>query len=212
MRSWIIALGIRSKQRPYRKSRGGKDHFCHTHAIIGRGTTRMQSTSLTKARSIDHGILQSLPIQHQTQIKNRSSFRYCGALINCRSVQNKTNEIQQTMEENNIDISALAETWIKVEADLTQLRLCPQRYKSILVPRKNRTRGGLAVIHKESINVKHNTTYNFKMKKCADFTITSPSVSLHIGIIYRPPEGSILKFSQKLADYLGKTSHHQVIC
>ena len=63
MRSWIIALGIISKPRPY-SSIGGKDHFYPIHAIIDRGTTSMQSTGLTKARSIDHGILWSLPIQH----------------------------------------------------------------------------------------------------------------------------------------------------
>ena len=99
------------------------------------------------------------------QIKKRSSYRYNTALINCRSVQSKTCEIQQTIEieENNTDICILTETWIKVENDLTQLRLSPQRYKSILVPRKNRTEGGLAVIHKESINIEHNTTHNFKM-------------------------------------------------
>ena len=126
MRGRIIALGIRSKPRPYRRSRGGKDHFNCIHTIIDMGTTRMQSTGLTKSRSIGHGILWSQPIQHQTQIKNSSSFRYSRTLINCRSGQNKTHEIQQTIEENNIDICALTETWMKVEDDLTQLRLYPK--------------------------------------------------------------------------------------
>ena len=95
-----------------------------------------------------------------------------------------------------------------MEDDLTQLRLCPQGYKSILVPRKNRTGGGLAVIHKESINMKHITTYNFKMRKCAaDFTITSQLFSLHIGIIYSPPGGSVPQFSEELADYPEKKHH-----
>ena len=210
--SWVTALCIRSKPRPYRRLRGGKNHFYHIHIIISRGTTGMQSISLTKVRSIDYGILQSPPIQHQTQIKNRSSYRYSGALINYRSVQNKKHEIQQTTEENNTDICALTETWMKVKNNLTQLRICPQGYKSILVPRKNRTRGGLAVVHKESINMKHNTTCNFRIIECADFTITSPSFSVHLGIIYRPPEGSVLQFSQKLADCLEKKSHHQMIC
>ena len=120
-------------------------------------------------------------------------------------------EIQQTIEENNIDICVLTETWIMVEDNVTELRLCPQGYKYISKPRKNRTRGGLAVIHKESINMKNNITYNFKMMECADFTITSPSFSLHLGILYWPPEGSVLQFSQELADYL-KKSCHLVIC
>ena len=113
-------------------------------------------------------------------------------------------EIQQTMEENNIGICVLTETWIKLEDNLTQLRLCTKEYKSISVPRKNRTRGELAFIHKESINMKHNTTYNFKMMECTFFTITSQLFSLHLGIIYRSPEGSVLQFSHELADYLGK--------
>ena len=58
---------------------------------------------------------------------------YNRALISCRSVQNKTHEIQQIIEEKNIDICALTETGIKVEDGLRQLRLCPQGYKSIPV-------------------------------------------------------------------------------
>ena len=155
----------------------------------------MQSTGLTKARSIDHGILWSLPVQHQTQIKNRSSFSYNEALIIAGQSPKKIPEIQQTIEENNIDICALTETCIKVEDDLTQLMICPKGL---------RAGGGLEVIYKGSIKMKHNTTFNFKMMECVDFTITLPSFSLYLEIIYRPPEGIVLQFSQELADYLIK--------
>ena len=162
MMSWIIALDIRSKPRPYRRSRGGKDHFYHIHTIIGRGTTRMQSTGLTKERSINQGIWQSLHIQHKTQIKNRSPFRCNGALINCKYVHNKTHEIQQTVEEITTDICVLTETWIKVGNNLTQLRLCPQGYKSILLPRKNWTMMRTSS-HSEGIN-KYETQHHLQFQ------------------------------------------------
>ena len=42
------------------------------------------------------------------------------------------------------------------------------------------------------------------MMEFADFNITSQLFSIHLGIIYRPSEGSVLQFSQELADYLEK--------
>ena len=75
-------------------------------------------------------------------------------------------------------------------------------YKAISIPQTNRIGGGLAIIHKESINLKHNNDYNLKTVECSDFTITTSSYSIHQEILYRPPEGSVLQFSWKLVNFL----------
>ena len=38
--------------------------------------------------------------------------------------------------------------------------------------------------------------------ECADFSIKLPSKTIHLGLIYRPPDGSVLQFYQELTNYL----------
>ena len=153
--SWIIALGIRSDPKPYRRSRGENDHFYMIHAVIS--STRAQSTTptgKTRPRTINHSNLCSLPIHQRTQHHNKAPFRCNTALINCQSVKNKTQNIQLEIAENNLGICTLTNTWIKEGDDITPLQLCLLGYKAISIPQKNRIEGGLATVHKESINLK----------------------------------------------------------
>ena len=47
------------------------------------------------------------------------------ALINCRSVVNKTQDIQLELVHNNLDLCILTETWIREDDTTTPGRLCP---------------------------------------------------------------------------------------
>ena len=38
--------------------------------------------------------------------------------------------------------------------------------------------------------------------ECADFSIKLPSKTVHLGLIYRPPDGSVLQFCQELTTSL----------
>ena len=38
--------------------------------------------------------------------------------------------------------------------------------------------------------------------ECADFSIKLPSKTIHLGLIYIPPDGSVLQFCQELTTYL----------
>ena len=38
--------------------------------------------------------------------------------------------------------------------------------------------------------------------ECADFSIKLPSKTIHLGLIYRPPDGSVLQFCQELTTFL----------
>ena len=50
--------------------------------------------------------------------------------MNCRSVKNKTQEIQVELTSNNLDVCVLTETWIKEDDNITDTRQCPKGYKS----------------------------------------------------------------------------------
>ena len=127
---------------------------------------------------------------------------YYTTLINCRSATNKTECIQAEIVEANAALCALTQTWIKDDDDITPLQLCPSGYKCISIPRKVRSGGGLALIYWDNINLKTEKEYSFNTMECADFSIKLPSKTIHLGLIYRPPEGSVPQFCQKLTIYL----------
>ena len=144
--SRIIALGIRSRPRKYRRSRGGRDHFHKIFSIV----TESQKTSpfnKTPLRTVDKSILCSLPKHVPEHHQKKQSHSYNGLLVNCRSAANKTECIQAEITEANAALCALTETWIKEEDDITPLQLCPSGYKCISIPRKVRSGGGLALIY-----------------------------------------------------------------
>ena len=72
-RSKIIACGIRSQPRPYRRSRRGKDHFQQIHTICT--TSGKTKLPVIRQGTINHGMLQSLPIQESVQYYNRTGYK-----------------------------------------------------------------------------------------------------------------------------------------
>ena len=123
-------------------------------------------------------------------------------LVNCRSSANKTECIQAEITKANAALCALTETWIKEEDDITLLHLCPSGYKCISIPRKVRSGGGPTLIYQDNINLKCEKEYSFNTMECADFSIKLPSKTIHLRLIYRSPDGSVLQFCQELTTYL----------
>ena len=132
----------------------------------------------------------------------KQSHSYNGLLVNCRSTANKTECIPAEITKANAALCALTETWIKEEDDITLLQLCPSGYKCISIPRKVRSGGGLALIYRDNINLKIETEYSFNTMEYNDFSIKLPSKTIHLRLLYRPPDGSVLQFCQELTTYL----------
>ena len=194
-RSKIMTSGIRSQPRPYRRFRGGKDHFQQIHTIIS--TSRKLESPVIMQRAIDHGMLQLLPIQESSQHHNRTGYNYKCALVNCQLVINKMQTIQLEIENEDIALWALTETWIKEDDNLTPLHICPNKYKLVSIPRSGKQEEDLPW-YKESINVTSRKWKPYNMMECADFTVSLPNKTMQLGLLYWPPEGSILQFCQDL--------------
>ena len=75
------------------------------------------------------------------------------------------------MENKNIALCALTKTYIKENDDLTPLHICPNGYKSVSIPRSGKAGGGLALVHKEFINVTSRKCKSYNTMGCADFII-----------------------------------------
>ena len=121
--------------------------------------------------------------------------------------------IQLEIANNNISIFALTEIKPKENDAPSPLRLCPSDFNCISIPRKGKTGGGLALIHKTSFTIKHTKEYTFSTMECSNFSIQLLSRSLQLCLMYRLPDTSVLKFCQDISDYmeLNITSNNELI-
>ena len=116
---------------------------------------------------------------------------------------NKAAELHLTIEEEQLDILALCETWMPLDApDAISLDIASYGYTVINAPREcGRRGGGLAIIHQEDIKV---TRVHIKSKPT---TFEALVVKIVVGVerfslanIYRPPGGEIIAFLDELTN------------
>ena len=50
--------------------------------------------------------------------------------------------------------------------------------------------GGVAIIHRDTLNLTQNSMYNFQSMEGSDFRLDLPSHCVNLVIIYRPPDRS----------------------
>ena len=169
-------------------------------------------------QNINYGNLRIIECQ-QTNNGLRSGLSitfdcHC-AVVNCRSVGNKINDIKHEIYNHNLDLCALTETWIKEDENNTiPNHLCPSGYNTISIPRINRTGGGIALIYRSNLDVKLNSSYNFEAMECVDFSLNLDRYNILLAVIYRPPNSSVLQFANELAAYMEKninTSGEQIM-
>ena len=204
VRAWIISLGIRSSPVKFRRGRAGKNLFYHiattTHrqhceANYTRACRPLRAVNWNNLLKIRHNSLQSQPIlTHQEDLS--------GALINCRSVINKTQEVQLKLIRNKLDLCILTETWIKEGDTVTPTRLCPKGYKSLSIYRHDKIGGGIAIVFKSELNISSSRDEPYKTMESSSFIISSSNKQLNLTAIYRPPNTNVLEFCSELASLL----------
>ena len=126
IRSWIIALGIRRqlKDTPYRRSRAGDKLFHKIHAWV---VNRTLTVKRDHENSIKYENLRRIKTITSAMIPKADMLKLLH--INARSICNKIPSLHHSICENNIDICAVSETWIKQDDDHTQRELAPPGYK-----------------------------------------------------------------------------------
>ena len=208
VKAWVIVLGISKHLRPYMQSRGGK-HLFHRITTLANKITKMSHLKGLH-QNINYGNLWIIECQ---QLNNglRSGLSitfdcHC-AVVNCRSVGNKINDIKHEIYNHNLDLCALTEMWIKEDENNTISNcLCPSGYNTISIPCINRTGGGIALIYRSNLDVKLNSSYNFEAMECVDFSLNLDKYNILLAVIYRPPNSSVLQFANELAAYMEKIS------
>jgi len=180
-RRWTLPRGKRAgrrKQRPIKP------------IITGVSTTHYPTTS----RTIHPNNL--ITIKPNDVNKNRNtqikSTDMCVGYVNAQSCRNKTDELKALIEDNDIDIMFVVETWLKPGRDNALINdMTPHGYRTETFPRPKRDGGGMAMIYKEclkghisSVKTNNNKTSSFELLEV--FLIFGDK-SFQINCIYRPP-------------------------
>lgn len=131
--------------------------------------------------------LRPIPKDQKDVLSDKSAKCIPFYTLNCRSVKNKTTSINDFILSNNVDIICLTENWLRPDSDQSVLsELTPYGYSVFQKPRHDQRGGGIAIVHRDKINVKHKEP----SKRFTHFEHLECSVNVgnkHICVIYRPP-------------------------
>ena len=75
-------------------------------------------------------------------------------LLNTRSINNKEHTLKDFAVDNNIDIFALTDTWLRKNYKFSTAEICPAEYYVYHIPRKNSRGGGLSFLLKNALKLK----------------------------------------------------------
>ena len=131
--------------------------------------------------------------------------------LNIRSAVHKAALVHDLIDENNLDVLALSETWV-VDEDPPAIKsdIAPPGYGILHTERHGATvsnrGGGLALIFRNNIDIKR---YPAGLIKDAPVTFEYQMFELRLGKlrtmlvnIYRPPAGGLARFCDELSNFL----------
>lgn len=124
------------------------------------------------------------------------------ALINTRSLSNKSFIFNDNVTSSNLDFLFPTETWVRCDEQSQLIELCPPNYKFISFPRSHSHGGGLAVVFRSHYNCSSVHFGAFSTFKKLAFKIICTTSSVLSIIIYRPPKckhGFLEEFSELLS-------------
>ena len=160
-----------------------------------RNTTAIKYSS--NRNSVNHSNLTVIKTQNDT---NTSRF----VLLNARSIGNKVHLLQDYIAENNFDLCAITETWLKEKDKIIAKDVCPPGYKIYNVDRENKKGGGVALIYKSCFKLKPVQCDSFNSFEYLSCTLASECGKFDLCIIYRPPSSDITTFTEDLSSLLDK--------
>ena len=141
--------------------------------------------------------------QNTPQLKEANGLVY--GLLNARSINNKIEEITDTIISNNLDLLAITETWVTESSTnhaIVQILQGLQNYSHFSQTRTDRRGGGICIFYKDNFKVSKNINPAFPTFELLDVTIKLNSESLRLATFYRPPNSAPSDFLTEFSTYL----------
>ena len=123
-------------------------------------------------------------------------------LINPRSCNNKAAVMKQFINDLDLDVCAVTETWLKEGDEISRAALRPNGYEILSSPCPMRSGGGIANIHKEDLKITKSHEYKFETCECTDFKVSISQISYTLGVFYRLDDHPFLVFFNDMVDYM----------
>ena len=130
--------------------------------------------------------LITLPLCKQVSKTRDQGVRVC--YVNAQSCRNKTLAIADHILDNQLDMMAISETWLKSSRDSNVIKdIVPNGYCIKHTPRPTGKGGGVAIIHKSEIVLHKQDTDAFRSFEHIECRLKTPVSSMRIVVFYRPP-------------------------
>ena len=146
---------------------------------------------------------------------NCRCVQFC--VLNVRSIKNKTMAVTDFVVDQDIDILALTETWLRPgNVDDVEIRtLCPTGYRFLRVPRGHSRGGGVGLLFKDTLQINNHITDTFKTFELMDIHFRSLHF-IRVLLIYRPPDNTsgmlfLEEFSALLEQIMAESAGHLLI-
>ena len=110
--------------------------------------------------------------------------------------------MKQFINDLDLDICAITETWLKEDDEIGKATLKPEGYEILSSPFPIRLGGGIAVINKDDLKVTKSWEHHFGNYKCTDYKISFDHSSYSLGLFYRPDNHPFLAFVSDMVEYM----------
>ena len=115
---------------------------------------------------------------------------------NCRSIRNKGPILCDEIQTGNFDVFGLTETHIKALDTPSFLNeLTPEDFSLVHTNRENKRGGGVGFFIKSALDFKTIHSPEFSSFENHTVCLTLDGRRLFLGVIYRPPASSVVRFS-----------------
>jgi exonuclease III len=130
------------------------------------------------------------------------------ALVNARSLSNKSTIMNAFIDTNHLDLVAITESWLTGN-DVVDNQILndasPNGYNFFNVPRSHKRGGGIALIFRKALQIKSIPDFHLSNAfESAVFQVSNSSQMLTIVVIYRPPNMSRPAFENDFSFLISK--------
>ena len=192
----IKALGI---LKPFR---GGIQNKNKQHGVTKQIDTVINTRRFNLVRG-QRNASNLIPIKTVTEEK--TEYLTC-LYLNARSVNKKTDEITEMIEDKRADLVLIAETWLRSGDNdvLTQRQLTPPGYSLIHQPRKGQKKGGgVAMLFRDNLKLRSQVDEtSYKTFEHLELRLQTGGEDILVSVFYRPPDSSLTDFYEEFTTFV----------